>query len=223
MSPRLFSLAALAAATLAAAPATAQVTIVTPPDANGGYAGPFASAASGGTARFAQTFGRAAAGFDVLRTFTFSLGDFNPDGSGAGLQFRASVFAVDGTQLGARLYQSDVRTGSGNYVAFDPYLFAPGVTLTPGVTTFALVLEAVGGTAGASDVIATSGADYAGGQLFAVDASGNLVEPTGADAFFSAAFGPAAPASAVPEPTTVLLLAGGLAGVGVLARRRGTS
>lgn len=209
------AVAATMAAAVAATPAGAQLSIGTAPDPSGGYVGPFGAAASGGTGRFAQTFVRPAAGFDLLQTFTFNLGDFNPDGSGAGLRFRASVYAVSGPQLGARLYQSDLRSGSGNFVGFDPYAFAPNVTLAPGATTFALVLEAAGGPATAQDVIAAGTPPFAdpGLALYTVDDAGTLRD-TGAQAAFTATL------VSTPEPATLALVAGALAGVAAVARGR---
>lgn len=180
------------------------------------YAGPFATAAAGGTARFAQTFTVANTSVRSLNLFNFALGDFNADASGAGLLFRTSVYTVVGSRLGTQLYQSDVRTGSANYTGFDRYLFTPNVLLTPGVTTFAMVMEAVGGPATAQDVIATSGTGqfYTAGQLFTVDATGGLAMDLGTDAMFTVAV------TATPEPGSVALLAGGLAGIAMLVRRR---
>lgn len=223
MTSRTLRVAAALAVTLAApafgAAAAAQITIGAPVDPGLGYVGPFGLAASGGTARFAQTFQRPGAGFNALQQFTVNLGDFNADGSGTALQFRAGVFAVTGTTLGAPLFQSAVRAGSGNYTGFDAFTFlTPGLVLDPGVSTFAFVLEALGGPAGALDVLAAAGADYAGGALFTVGGTGALVAVGGGqDAAFSATFGPAA---VVPEPGTVALVGVGFVGLAGVARRR---
>lgn len=214
---------ALATATLAARPARAQSVVGTQPDPGGGYVAPFTTNATGYTSRYAQVFTRPGEGFDQLQTFTVYLGDFNADGSGAGLQWRASVYRVEGLLHAGvygfreQLYQSDVRSGSANYSGFDPFVFTPNVTLTPGFLQFALVLEATGGAAGATNVIATGV-----GSGFLATITGNTIsgrDYTGKTAYFSATFGPA-PAAVVPEPATVLLVASGLAGVAALARRR---
>ena len=105
--------------------------------------------------------------------------------------------------------------GSANFADFDAYTFAPNVVLTPGATTFALVLEAVGGPANAQDVIATTGGDfYDGGQLYALDDSGAFVQDLGTDATFTASV------VATPEPGSVALVTWGLAGGMLLVRRR---
>lgn len=223
MTSRTLRVSAALAVTLAApafgAAAFAQTTIGAPIDPGFGYVGPFGLATSGGTARFAQTFQLPGAGSNLLQQFTFNLGDFTPNGTGAALQFRAGVFAVTGTTLGAQLFQSTVRTGSGNYTGFDAFTFlTPGLVLDPGVSTFAFVLEAVGGPAGALDVLAAAGADYAGGALFTVGGTGTLTAVGGGqDAAFSATFGPAA---VVPEPDPVALFGVGLAGLAGAAWRR---
>ena len=64
-------------------------------------------------------------------------------------------------------------------------------------------------------MIATTGGDlYAGGQLFTVDDTGALAQDLGTDATF------AVNVTATPEPGSILLLAGGLAGVALLVGRR---
>ena len=207
-----------AAATIAAAPAAGAQTIGAPPDPALGYAGPFGSAsAGGGRPLFAQLF--RAPGAASLESFTFYLGDFSADRSGAGLRFTASVFTTTrGGTLGSRLYQSGVRSGSANYVGFDAYTFlTPGLALAPAVEPFAFVLEALGETAGPLNVLATSAADYADGRLLVIGPGGQFVPVNGAqDAAFTATFA----AAVVPEPGTVLLVGVGVAGLAGVARRR---
>lgn len=237
MSLRHSCAAALAATTLAALPAHAQTTTIgTIPDPNGGYAGPFATTAAGGTPGYLQTFYTPGAGTGfALQTFTVRLGDFNPDGSGAGLRWRASVYSLE-TALHAgvfgvnqRLYQSDVQTGSTNFGGFDTYTFTPNVALASTARVspnfFGIAFEVVGGTANAANVIATGTPAPGSTQTYyfavlppgATTVSGGQYLP--GNAYFSATLGPV-PAAVVPEPATVLLVAGGLAGVATLARRR---
>lgn len=213
------ALSALAALAFAAAPAAAQ-TIGAPLDPGAGYAGPFGPSVSGGVPTLAQTFQRALVGADWLQSFTIDLGDWNPDASGVGLRFRAAVYTVSGGQLGTQLFLSDERAGSGDYTGFDAYTFAtPNLFLDPAVSTFALVLQATGTQNDALNVVAIGdpSQDYAPGALHTADALGNLAPVAGPiDAAFQATF----TTSAVPEPATLVLVAGGLVAVAGFARGR---
>lgn len=204
-----------AALSLFAMPVSAQVGS---PSDGFSYIGPFGPAASGGVERFAQTFQRPAAGFNWLQSFTFSLGDANADGSGTNLVFQAAVYTVTGSQLGSQLFLSGTRNGSGNFVGFDPYIFAsPNLFLDPTIDTFALVLQSVSTQNDGLNVIAAGATDYTGGAFYTVDDLGNLTAIGGSsDAAFDATLTP----SSVPEPATFVLFATGLSFVGVIGARR---
>lgn len=221
------TLATAASVTLVAAPLVTPLaaqgttaTLTLPVDPNGGYVGPFGPSTVGQN-RFVQTFQRPGAGFDLLQQFTVFLGDLNPDATGSALRFQAGVFAVTSQNtLGSQLFLSGMQSGSANYTGFDAYTFNTGaLLLDPGVTTFAILLQATSTTGNASNVVAASTTSYGGGQLFSVTATGAFVPLNGvSESAFSAVF--AAAPSTVPEPGTILLVAGGLAGVATLARRR---
>ncbi len=208
--------AALAAAL--AAPAAGAQSFDAPPDPAGGYVGPFGLAADGGTPRVVLSMPiRPQGPLERLQSFTFYLGDFAPDGSGAGLRFRAGVYEVTrGGTLGRALWSSDVRTGSGNYAGFDPFTFVtPGIELGPTQGTYDFLFEAVGATGGALNVFAATSAAN-GSTLFVVDDLGVLRSVGGPAMAVAATFGP----SVVPEPATVLLVGGGVLALAAARRRR---
>ncbi|MDQ6924968.1 MAG: PEP-CTERM sorting domain-containing protein, partial [Candidatus Eremiobacteraeota bacterium] len=211
------------AAPLVVMPLAAQgtsATITLPIDPNGNNAGPFGPAPVGAD-RFAQTFQRPAVSFDFLRTFTVYLGDFYLDGSGTGLRFRAGIFTVDGNTLGQQLFLSDERAGSGAFPNFEPYTFnTSGLLLDLTMTTFAMLLQATSTQDTAMNAIAASSATYNEGAFIVVGTDDGLLPlPLVPEMAFTATFD-AAPTTAVPEPGSVVLLAGGLVGVAAVARRR---
>ena len=205
---------AAAVSSLFAMPAMAQVGS---PSDGFSYVGPFGPVPSGGVDRFAQTFQRAS-GMNWLQTFTFNLGDYNADGSGTGLVFQAAVYTVTGSQLGTQLFLSSLTNGSGNYSGFDSYTFtAYNIFLDPTIGTFALVLQSVSTQNDGLNVVASGATDYLGGALYTVDGSGALIAVNGGD---DAAFDATLTTAAVPEPATFVLLATGLAFIGVVGVRR---
>lgn len=198
-----------------ALPARAQIG--SPIDPGLGYVGPFGPAVSGGIPRLAQTF-QPAAGADWLQSFTFFLGDFNPDASGTGLVFQAAVYSVNGSQLGSQLFLSAPRSGSANFTSFDPYTFATSNLFLDPLGTFALVLESVSSQNRALNVVAAGASDYTGGAFFIVNDDGTFSPAI--DRASDAAFTATLTVSVVPEPATVVLFAGGLLFVGIVAYRR---
>jgi hypothetical protein len=170
----------------------------------------------------AQTF-VTPAGAPVLQSFRFWLSDFF---GGADLRLRGSVYAFDTDHLvGPALYASALVPGSAA-LDFEPVDFNVGaLALSPGAT-YALVLSALDGSPdGATNLVgATNGDDYAPGAFYVATA------PDPAALFAAGAFSPApfAPdaafeatfAAAVPEPATVVLVAGGLVAIVGVARRR---
>ncbi len=222
-------LSLVAAALLgAAAPAAAQTVIGRTADAD--YAGPIGRddlATTPTTRVVAQTF-VTPDGAPVLQEFRFLLADFI---GGDALRLRGSVYAFQGDRLaGPALFASALVPGSTaaelGEVAFGGAL---GLALTPG-STYAFVLSSLDGTPdGATNFFGATAADsYAGGALLASTASsagalfaaGAFSAVAGSpDAAFRATF-TAGPANVVPEPTTVVLVAGGAVVLAGVARRR---
>jgi hypothetical protein len=166
----------------------------------------------------------------VLQSFTFFLGDYL---GGADLRFRADVFAFSGDRIvGPSLYASSVRHGSDNQSGYSPYLFADVNVLLTGGSTYVLLLRPTDlSPDGSSNFVATSQSNsFTLGSLFYASATsdaalalaGAFTQSTdadyGVDAAVIATFGPVV--TTVPEPSTVALLASGLAVIGMLARRR---
>lgn len=213
------TLLALAVSLASALPLTAQVG--SPLDPGGSYVGPFGPTAAGGTPAFAQTFTRSA-GLNYLQSFSFFLGDNNSDASGSQLQFEAAVFEMNGSSLGNQLFVSQAQSGSANYSGFDTYSFAtPNLFLDPSVGTFALVLRSISSMNGALNVIGAGATDIAGGAFWVVNADNSLsaaIDGT-SDAAFDAML-TASQVSAVPEPSSLVLLVTGLSAMLVLAVRK---
>ena len=216
--------AALAAALVLspAAPAAAQATIGSTPSGTDAFNGLF----SPSLPVVGQSF-VTPTGASFLQSFTLFLGEsFN----GANLRFNAGVY-----ELGANtpLFVAGTNiAGSANTVGFDTYTFAtPNLLLDP-TKTYAFLLTATGAANGnpdgAGNVLGTSNDGegnpantYAGGSLVA-----SFDQPSNATAFvgdgdlaFRASFTRTA-VTATPEPATLALVGGGLALVGVVARRR---
>lgn len=176
----------------------------------------------------AQTF-VAPVGTPYLQSFAFYLSDLF--GIGGDLRFRASVYAFDGDRLsGTAAYESAVQVGSTNLAGFDEYRFTTENVLLDPAQTYALVLRAepLGpGITGASNFASATLVDeYAGGALFVADDLGDSATLFAPGAFTPSALAPDASfdarftATAVPEPTTVVLVAGGLVALVGFARRR---
>lgn len=208
----LLTAAAVAAAVTAAMPAAAQTLTIAP--APGAEVGPFGNDASYGftTSLIGQSF---VAQNARLSTFTFQLRNEVP--AGAVPQFRAFVADYDplnGT-IGTIRYTSGLLTGTVGS-AFAPLTVTANVGLVTGLSYIAY-LGGVTSPAGVNYLATNDGAPYASGVLV-YDLGGSLFADASQDAAFTAVFAPAA--TTVPEPATVFLVAGGLAGAGLLARKR---
>jgi hypothetical protein len=203
-----------------AIPARAQIGS---PSDGSSYVGPFGPLPSGGSARFAQTIQRASGDNNTLESFSINLGDWNADGSGSSLLFRAAVYTVSGSQLDSRIFLSETRAGSADFFGFEIFtFFTPNLLLDPAISTFALVLESVATQDDALNVIASGASDYTGGALFTIDDGGSLTAVGGGlDAAFSATFSSSPPVSSVPEPSPFALVGSGMGFIGLLCRRLG--
>lgn len=223
--------AALLVATSFAAPLAAQTLTIAPSPAGDEF-GPF------GQDPNLLTFTTIGQTFVPLNGFLQSFAFFLRDdaGTGASLVFRASIADFTGGTLGAVLYTSGNVQGTSNAttggvrVAFDPSGVPLNLPVDPARTYLAfLSIGATNGlfSAGTNALTLAGGNTYAAGQAF-VDI-GNGLEPLSpllgldaeSDLAFDATFSARA-ISAVPEPATVLLVAGGLTLVAA-ARRRTTT
>lgn len=177
----------------------------------------------------AQSF-QTPVGSPLLESFSFFLSD---NFQGADLQVQAGVYEFTGSSLGAALYTSGVVAGSGNSADYDPITVSGvHILLTPG-TLYALVLRtAASSPDGHTDIVGTTQAEtFSLGQLFVSEGSTDAelrtagaftmsnAQSYGTDVAIQATFGPAG-VTATPEPATFALFATGLAGVGMVARRR---
>jgi PEP-CTERM motif len=232
---RFFLLPAIALAF--AVPAAAQITVGTAsPDLAIGPLGVDSQNAGFIPTAIAETF-FAPPGESYLQSFSFFLSSF---ANGGALQLSASIYAFSADHLiGSALFTSPFVSGSDNEAGFDTRTIggdptAPlNILLSPGAT-YALVLSAFDGNATTPDpstvlVGATFDDTYAGGAMFLSLAPDNaslfgdgafLSDPSfGSDMAFSASFTSTA-LVATPEPATLMLMATGLAGVGLFAKRR---
>lgn len=206
--------AAVTAAAFAAAPAAAQ-TLVIPPSSTGAEVGPFGADATYGftTSLVGQSF---VAQNARLLSFTFLLR--NDVGAAAAPQFRAYLADYDplnGT-IGTVRFASALLTGTAGS-SYLPLTVTANAALTTGLPYIAY-LSGVTSTSGVNYLATSDNASYANGALVYDLGGASLYTDLSQEAAFTAVFAPAV--SAVPEPATLALVAGGLAGVAVLARRK---
>ncbi|MEP6491090.1 MAG: PEP-CTERM sorting domain-containing protein [bacterium] len=231
---RFFLLPALLVAL--ATPAFAQVTIGTGAPTN--EVAPLGKDSNLGTipTAIAETF-FAPVGQDYLQAFSFFVkGGFGDAGSSLLLSASIYEFSVDHL-VGSALFTS--ASVNGNNAATDQPLSFGGdpnaplnIFLAPG-QMYALVLSSVSNYAATPDgstvsVGATQDDAFAGGQLFiSLETDQAALFNSGAfftsddtpDAAFSASL-TSAPVVSTPEPASFVLMATGLAGVGLVVKRR---
>ena len=206
--------AAIAGAALAAPPAAAQ-TLVIAPSPTGAEVGPFGADATYGftSSLVGQSF---LAQNARLLSFTFLLR--NEVGATAAPQFRAYLADYDplnGT-IGTVRFTSALLTGQAGS-SYLPLTVTANTALTTGLPYIAY-LSGVMSTSGVNYLATNENAPYANGALVYDLGGGSLYADLSQDAAFTAVFAPAA--TAVPEPATLALVAGGLAGVAALVRRK---
>lgn len=220
-----------------AAPVAAQVTVSTgSPDLGIGPLGVDAANAGFIPTAIAETFFAPPDGA-YLQSFTFFLSSF---ANGGALKLSASLYAFSADHLiGSALFTSPFVNGSDNEAGFDSRTVggdptAPlNIFLAPN-TTYAMVLSAFDGNAATPDgstvlVGVTSADTFSGGSLFlslapdnaSLFGDGAFISDAsfGSDVAFSASL-TATRLVATPEPATLMLMATGLAGVGLFAKRR---
>lgn len=158
-------------------------------------------------------------GASYLQTFTLFLGDSY---NGANLRFNAGVYAA-GSSTPLFTAAAGV-AGSSNTVGYDTYTFGfSNLLLSPG-QTYAFLLNATsaadGDENGAVNLVGLAGDSYAGGSAVYSFGGPGALEQYDGDLAFRAEFTAAPTATTTPEPATFALVGGGLALVGVAARRR---
>jgi hypothetical protein len=175
-----------------------------------------------------QTF--VAPAFTRLDEFRFHLGNLRSFPLVGYHAFVAAFDAVTERVAGPILFQSALTQGTDPFTPTLTTFTTGGIAVTPGQRYIAFL--GAPGLAGSSEqrsgaVFRTVGDTYAGGEArMAVAYNGTLPSilearftPVGDDFAFAATFSQPAVAT-VPEPGTAALLAGGLLGTALVARRR---